>query len=87
MRRAFAYLPLEHAEDLTLQDRAVALFSALCAAAEPAQRAQAEEFLDYAQRHREVIARFGRFPHRNAMLGRTSTAAELAYLAQPGAGF
>jgi uncharacterized protein (DUF924 family) len=87
MRRAFAYLPLEHAEHLTLQDRAVALFSALCAAAEPAQRAQAEEFLDYAQRHREVIARFGRFPHRNAMLGRTSTAAELAYLAQPGAGF
>ena len=87
LHRAFAYLPLEHAEDLALQDRAVALFSALCAAAEPEQRAQVEEFLDYAQRHREVIVRFGRFPHRNAALGRASTRAELAYLAQPGAGF
>jgi uncharacterized protein (DUF924 family) len=44
-------------------------------------------FLDYARRHCEVIARFGRFPHRNAVLGRASTAEELAYLAQPGAGF
>jgi uncharacterized protein (DUF924 family) len=86
-RRAFAYLPLEHAEDLALQDRAVALFAALCAAAGPGHRAQAEEFLDYARRHREVIVRFGRFPHRNATLGRASTRAELAYLAEPGAGF
>jgi uncharacterized protein (DUF924 family) len=87
LRRAFAYLPLEHAEDGALQERSVALFAALCAAAGREQRPQAEQFLDYARRHREVIVRFGRFPHRNAALGRTSTAAELAYLAQPGAGF
>jgi uncharacterized protein (DUF924 family) len=43
--------------------------------------------LDYAERHREVIRRFGRFPHRNRALGRESTAAELDYLAQPGSGF
>lgn len=87
LRRAFAYLPLEHAEDLALQERSVALFAAQCAAADRELRPQAESFLDYARRHREVIARFGRFPHRNAALGRTSTPAELNYLAQPGTGF
>ncbi|MCW8807574.1 MAG: DUF924 domain-containing protein [Rhodanobacter sp.] len=87
VQRVFAYLPLEHAEDLTLQQRSVALFEALCVEAPIGQRARFEGFLDYARRHREVIARFGRFPHRNAVLGRTSTPAELAYLAQPGAGF
>ncbi len=87
LHRAFAYLPLEHAEDLAMQDRSVGLFSALCAAAGPQHRAQAGQFLDYAQRHREVIARFGRFPHRNATLGRASTLAEQAYLVEPGAGF
>jgi prolyl oligopeptidase len=82
LQRVFAYLPLEHAEDLALQHRSVALFEAL--AAEDAQRADA---LDYARRHLAVIERFGRFPHRNAALGRTSTPEELDYLAQPGAGF
>ncbi|HUH29953.1 MAG TPA: DUF924 family protein [Rhodanobacter sp.] len=86
-RRAFAYLPLEHAEDLALQNRCVALFAALGVAAGPAQRATTDSFLDYARRHQRVIERFGRFPHRNALLGRTSTSAELAYLAEPGAGF
>ncbi len=83
----FAYLPLEHAEDMGLQQRAVTLFEALHAQAPVAERARFAEFLDYARRHREVIARFGRFPHRNAVLGRDSTAAEREYLAQPGAGF
>lgn len=82
LQRWFAYLPLEHAEDLALQDRSVALFQAL-AQAEPAMAGA----LDYAERHRDVIRRFGRFPHRNRALGRQSTAAELAYLAQPGSGF
>jgi uncharacterized protein (DUF924 family) len=85
--RVFAYLPLEHAEDIALQRRSVALFEALCAQAPPEQRARCANFLDYARRHGEVIARFGRFPHRNAVLGRASTAEEQAYLAQPGAGF
>jgi uncharacterized protein (DUF924 family) len=75
--RLFFYLPFEHAEDIALQDRAVALFADL----------GDEQYLDYAQRHRAVIATHGRFPHRNQALGRRSTAAELQYLAETGAGF
>ncbi|MCP5289182.1 MAG: DUF924 domain-containing protein [Burkholderiaceae bacterium] len=82
LERLFAYLPLEHAEDLALQDRSVDLFSALAAGHEGFG-----EVLDYAERHRDVIRRFGRFPHRNAALGRASTPAEVEYLAQPGSGF
>jgi uncharacterized protein (DUF924 family) len=87
VQRVFAYLPLEHAEDPALQRRSVALFEALAAEAEPGWRALFEDYLDYARRHHQVIARFGRFPHRNAVLGRPSTPEELHYLAQPGAGF
>ncbi len=82
IERGFVYLPFEHAEDLAAQDESVRLFTAL--AAEDARQADA---LDYAHRHREVILRFGRFPHRNAALGRASSADEAAYLAQPGSGF
>lgn len=87
VQRVFAYLPLEHAEDIALQRRSVELFEALLAEAAPEQRRPFENYLDYARRHCEVIARFGRFPHRNATLGRTSTPQETLYLAQPGAGF
>ena len=87
LQRVFAYLPLEHAEDMGLQQRSVVLFEALLAAAPPGEGARYAGFLDYARRHREVIARFGRFPHRNAGLGRASTSDERLYLAQPGAGF
>jgi uncharacterized protein (DUF924 family) len=82
LQRWFVYLPLEHAEDLGLQDRCVALCAAL-AAASP----EMASMLDYAERHRDVIRRFGRFPHRNAALGRASTPDEVAYLATPGSGF
>ncbi|MGO4621835.1 DUF924 family protein [Ensifer sp. 2YAB10] len=75
--RAFVYLPFEHSENLTDQTMSVKLFTELGDA----------EYLDYAIRHREVIEEFGRFPHRNALLARVSTDAELAYLARPGAGF
>jgi len=81
-RRAFVYMPFEHAEDLAAQDEAVRLFTAL-AAESPEHR----DSLDYAQRHRAIVARFGRFPHRNAALGRVSTAEEAAFLQQPGSGF
>ncbi|MBE1159257.1 DUF924 domain-containing protein [Dyella sp. 7MK23] len=87
IHRVFAYMPLEHAEDIALQQRAVALFTALCNDAPPGQHPGYASFLDYARRHEAVIARFGRFPHRNAALGRSSTLEELAYLAEPGAGF
>ena len=82
VRRAFVYLPFEHAEDLACQDEALRLFAALAAEA-PALA----DMLDYAHRHRDVIARFGRFPHRNAVLGRPSSAEELAFLEQPGSRF
>ncbi|WP_240097367.1 DUF924 family protein [Thermomonas flagellata] len=72
--RAFCYLPFEHAEDAAMQARAVALFAALGDA----------EYLRYARAHQEVIARFGRFPHRNAVLGRSSSDAERAWLAAGG---
>jgi len=84
LERVFAYLPLEHAEDLALQWRSVTLFRALALQASPNARGQYENFLDYARRHCEVITRYGRFPHRNALLGRPSTPDELAYLAEGG---
>ena len=75
--RPFLYLPFEHSEAMADQDRSVALF-----------RAHGDErALSFAIAHRDVIARFGRFPHRNAVLGRASTAEELAFLEQPGADF
>jgi uncharacterized protein (DUF924 family) len=85
--RVFPYLVLEHAEDLVLQDEAVARFAALREQVPADQRAPFDGYLDYAERHRQVIRRFGRFPHRNATLGRSSTAEELAFLEQPGSRF
>jgi len=82
VEKLFIYLPFEHSESFADQQRSLALFTELAAA-----HAGCERFLDYARRHFEVIARFGRFPHRNAALGRDSTADEAAYLAQPGSGF
>lgn len=76
-RRMFFYLPFEHSEQLADQERSLALFTALGDA----------ELLDYAVRHHDIIARFGRFPHRNAVLGRPSTAEERAFLTQPGSAF
>ncbi len=82
LQRWFALMPLEHAEDLALQRRAVTEFEALTLA-----DARLADALDYARRHQQVIERFGRFPHRNQLLGRASTLEESAYLAQPGSGF
>ncbi|MCR9135480.1 MAG: DUF924 domain-containing protein [Alphaproteobacteria bacterium] len=76
-RRLFFYMPYEHSESLADQERSVELFKKL----------SNENYLDYAHQHRDVIAEFGRFPHRNAILGRDSTSEEAAYLAKPGAGF
>jgi uncharacterized protein (DUF924 family) len=82
VERSFVYMPFEHAEDARMQEQAVALFTEL-ALAHPGF----EDSLDYAHRHRGVIARFGRFPHRNAILGRASTPEEIEFLKQPGSGF
>lgn len=77
VQRCFVYLPFEHSEDLADQDESVRLFEALGDA----------EFLDFAIRHRDVVARFGRFPHRNEILGRDNTPEETAFLEQPGSSF
>lgn len=71
--RLFFYLPLSHSEDLRDQDRAV-----------ERNRALGEPFTSHALGHRDIVARFGRFPHRNPMLGRASTAEELAFLREGG---
>lgn len=71
--RVFFYLPFEHAENLALQERCVALCAPL-----------REDYLRFAVLHRDIIARFGRFPHRNALLGRESSAEEEAFLAEGG---
>jgi uncharacterized protein (DUF924 family) len=79
--RVFAYLPFEHAESMDVQRESLRLFGEL--KAEPA----CEGYYDYAVRHADVIERFGRFPHRNAQLGRASSEAELAFLREPGSSF
>lgn len=85
--RQFFYMPLMHAEDLARQERCVALFQAYVEAAPDDRRAGAENNLRFAVAHRDIIARFGRFPHRNTLLGRTSTPEEDAFLQQPGSSF
>jgi len=78
VERVFLYLPLEHCEDLADQELCVQLTSALD---------ENPEWGDYARRHRDVIARFGRFPHRNAVLGRETTPEEAVFLQEPGSSF
>jgi uncharacterized protein (DUF924 family) len=87
IQRVFCYLVLEHAEDPLRQDRAVQAFAVLLAEQDEAHAPAFQGFLDYAKAHHRVIARFGRFPHRNAILGRTSTIEELVFLAEPGSRF
>lgn len=82
VQRQFCYLPFEHAEDLAHQRTAVQLFEQL-GRDEPALAGLTE----WARRHLDIVARFGRFPHRNAALGRASSAEELAFLQQPGSSF
>jgi uncharacterized protein (DUF924 family) len=87
IQRVFIYLVFEHCENLVVQNEAVSRFIALVAQQPEADRAVFADNLDYAERHQKVIARFGRFPHRNAVLGRESTAEELAFLSGPGSRF
>ena len=75
--RMFLYLPFEHSEDMADQDRCCALFAAMAD----------EDLLQWAVKHRDIIARFGRFPHRNVALGRPTTDAEAAFLEQPDSSF
>lgn len=85
--RAFFYMPLMHSEAIADQDRCVELFTVLHDETEGRARARAANSLGHAHKHREVVRRFGRFPHRNPVLGRTSTGEEFAFLQQPGSSF
>jgi len=79
-KRMFIYLPLEHAEDRAMQDRCVALFEAMRDDVDDEWKTHVDYWLHYAEVHRDVIRRFGRFPSRNAVLGRTTTPDEQHYL-------
>jgi Uncharacterized protein conserved in bacteria len=87
VERWFFYMPMEHAEDPEMQRRSVRAFRELASEVPPEQRDMFRGAADYADRHAEIIFRFGRFPHRNAILGRSSTAEELEFLRQPGSSF
>jgi len=76
VEKQFVYLPFEHSESLADQERACELMRPL-----------GEDLHDWALRHKAIIERFGRFPHRNAILGRASTQEEIEFLKQPGSGF
>ncbi|MFI8480390.1 DUF924 family protein [Pseudomonas sp. NPDC078700] len=87
IQRVFIYLVLEHSEDLRLQDQAVAAFTELLNQASASEQSLFADYLDYAERHQRVIARFQRFPHRNKVLSRPSSDQELLFLQEPGSRF
>jgi len=82
VQRQFVYLPFEHSEDLADQNESMRVFTRL-GRDEPAL----EGLVEWARKHQVIVERFGRFPHRNAALGRASTAEEIEFLKQPGSGF
>lgn len=87
IQRVFIYLVFEHCENLAVQNEAVSRFLDLVEQQPEAGRAVFADNLDYAERHQKIIARFGRFPHRNAVLGRESTVEEIEFLSGPGSRF
>ena len=84
IHRVFLYIPYEHAEDLATQEAGIGCFDRLLENCHPDAGERVSGFRDYSVAHRDVITRFGRFPHRNAILGRDSTGEELAHLEQHG---
>ena len=87
IERVFFYLPLEHAESLEVQNAAVEAFDRLVREAPAELRGYCEYCGKYARQHRDIIAKFGRFPHRNRILDRESTPVELEWLSSGGATF
>ncbi len=85
--RVFLYMPLMHSEELTVQERCVELFEAYRDELEGPARERVARNLEFARRHRDIVARFGRFPHRNSILGRDSSEEETEFLKQPGSSF
>ncbi|MFJ3052173.1 DUF924 family protein [Pseudomonas nitroreducens] len=87
IERVFVYIVLEHAEDLASQDQAVRLYEELQSESSDSEKVLFAGYLAYARKHQVVIDRFGRFPHRNLILGRDSTAEEAQFLTEPGSRF
>lgn len=87
IERVFLYMPLEHAESLPEQEECVRRFEALLESAPAGAHPAFAGYLDFARQHRNIILRFGRFPHRNIALGRPTTPAEQEFLRQPGSSF
>jgi uncharacterized protein (DUF924 family) len=87
IQRVFIYLVFEHSENLAVQNECISRYIELVAQQPGGDRALFADYLDYAEKHQQVIARFGRFPHRNGVLGRESTAEELEFLSKPGSRF
>jgi uncharacterized protein (DUF924 family) len=85
--RTMFYMPLMHSEQIDQQERCVDLYRGLADELPDTLKAGPLEQVKYAEQHRDIVRRFGRFPHRNALLGRESTPAELEFLAQPGSSF
>lgn len=86
-QRAFFYLPLEHCEEMEVQDLSLERYSSLVLSAPPAEREPLRSYLDYAWQHYVIIKRFGRYPHRNDILGRQASEEERAFLNTPGSSF
>ncbi|MEM1263654.1 MAG: DUF924 family protein [Pseudomonadota bacterium] len=80
IERLFFYMPLQHAESLRVQEKSVEVFQALGRSVSPTLEQTFETFTQFAELHRDIVAQFGRFPHRNAALGRKNTAEEASYL-------
>lgn len=87
IERVFVYIVLEHAEDLASQNEAVRLYEELQSESSDSEKVLFAGYLAYARKHQVVIDRFGRFPHRNLILGRDSTAEEAQFLTEPGSRF
>jgi uncharacterized protein (DUF924 family) len=86
-QRHFFFLPFEHSESYGDQERSIALFQAWAEAHDGPARDRALDQMRYVHRHAEIVARFGRFPHRNEVMGRESTEAEIAFLREPMSAF
>jgi len=87
IQRSFFYMPFEHSESLSNQDRSVDLFNELLTEVSTPGRNTIQSSLVFAEKHRDIVRQFGRFPHRNAVLSRETTAEEKAYLDSGGARF
>lgn len=87
IERVFFYMPMEHSESLSIQNRCVQQFQKLLDEVGPELKPEFEGFVSFAKQHQKIIKRFNRFPHRNSILGRKSTADEAAFLLQPNSSY